>query len=58
MYAVSAQHLLALGRMRARQSVEFTNVDLIDGREIATPVEKAAVGLHIMRVEHELMCAV
>jgi hypothetical protein len=58
MYAVSAQHLLALGRMRARQSVEFTDVDLVGGGEIAILVEKAAVGLHIMWVEHELMCAV
>jgi hypothetical protein len=42
--------------MRARQSVEFTDVDLVGGGEIATPVVKATVGLHIMQVEHELMC--
>jgi hypothetical protein len=44
--------------MRARQSVEFTDVDLVGGGEIDILVEKAAVSLHIMWVEHELMCAV
>jgi hypothetical protein len=37
--------------------VEFNGVELTGDGEIATLVEKAAVGLHTMRVEHEL-CAV
>jgi hypothetical protein len=44
--------------------VEFTGVELIYGAELAAPmekvaaslVEKAAAGLHIVRMEHEL-CA-
>jgi hypothetical protein len=48
---------LLFGRMGARWSVEFNGVEITGGGEIVTLVEKAAAGLHTMRVEHEL-CAV
>jgi hypothetical protein len=36
--------------MEARQHVEFTGVELVDGVELATPVEKTAAGLHTVWV--------
>ena len=55
---------LLLGGMEAHRRVEFTGVELAGGTEIAAPVEKATAGsvekpalsLHTVRVEHEL-CA-
>jgi hypothetical protein len=61
-HAVSTNISLLLGRMKARRCVEFTDVNLACGVELATPVEKAvagpmekaAIGLHTVRVEREL----
>ena len=55
---------LLFGRMEARRRVKFTDVELAGGADLAAlvekatvgPMEKAVVGLHNMRVEHEL-CA-
>ena len=45
---------MLLGRMEPHRCVEFTNVELAGGVDIAT--QKASAGFHTVRVERKL-CA-